>query len=69
VLLPQGETVVVAGREVTDVQAGAGEARDLRGLSRREEAVRDAALVEYLDGARGDAESTRAAANFPARRP
>ena len=46
------EPVVVAGREVADVQAGDGEARDLRGLSRREESIRDAALVEYFDGAR-----------------
>ena len=60
VLLPQREPVVVAGREVADVQAGDGEARDLRGLSRREESVRDAALVEYFDGARGDSERTRA---------
>ena len=30
VLLPQREPVVVAGREVADVQAGAGEPRDLR---------------------------------------
>src|SRR5437762_12876784 len=33
VLLPQRESVVVARREVADVQAGDGEARDLRGLS------------------------------------
>ncbi len=36
------------------------EARDLRGLSRREESVRDAALVEHFDGARGNSEGTRA---------
>jgi hypothetical protein len=34
--------------------------RDLRGLSRQEEAIRDAALVEDFDGARGDAEGTAA---------
>ena len=60
VLLPQREPVVVAGREVADVQAGDGEAGDLRGLTRREEPVGDAALVEDFDGARGDAEGARA---------
>jgi hypothetical protein len=60
VLLPQRKPVVVAGREVADVQTGDGEARDLRGLSRREESVRDAALVEYFNGARGDSQGTRA---------
>jgi hypothetical protein len=69
VVLPQREPVVVPGREVADVQASEGEAGDLRGLSRREEALRDAPLVEYYDGAGRDSEGTRPesfCANSPA---
>ena len=51
VVLPKPEPVVVPGREVADVQSDAGEARDLRHLSLRKEPIRDAALVEDLDGA------------------
>jgi hypothetical protein len=44
VALPQREPVVVAGREVADVEADVRESRDLRNLPLREEAVGDAAL-------------------------
>ena len=60
VVLPQPEPVRVAGREVADVQADAGEARDLRRLALREEPIGDAALVEHLDRARVQAAGARA---------
>lgn len=60
VLLSQGKPVGVAGREVADVQTRDGEARDLGGLTRREETVRDPSLVQHLDGARRDPERPRA---------
>ena len=52
VALPQRQPVVVAGGEVADVQGDPGERLDLRRPPLREEAVRDASLVEHLDGAR-----------------
>ena len=51
VALPQREAVVVAGREVADVEGDVGEALDLHRLPLGEEAVGDATLVEHLDGA------------------
>jgi hypothetical protein len=51
VFLPEREPVVVPGGKVADVEAGGGEAGDLRGLSRNEEPVRDAPLVQDFDGA------------------
>jgi hypothetical protein len=49
-ILEQREAVIVPGGEVADVQPDAGEARNLRGLALREKPVRDAALIENLDG-------------------
>ena len=62
------EPVVVPGREVADVQRDAGEARDLRDLSLREEPIGDAALVEHLDGARVQTAGARAGEVLVARR-
>ena len=52
VALPEREQVVVAGREVADVEEGPGVAHERMRLPRREEPFRDATLVEHLDGAR-----------------
>jgi hypothetical protein len=49
--LPQRKPVVVAGGEVADVQGDMGVPLDLHHLPRREEPLRDAALIEHLDGA------------------
>ena len=49
--LPQREPVVVARRKVADVERDHREARDLHDLPLREEAIRDATLIEHLDGA------------------
>ena len=51
VVLPQPEPVVVPGGKVADVQADAGEPRDLSHLPLREEPIGDSALIEDLDGA------------------
>ena len=51
VALPQREHVVVAGGEVADVQEDPGEAQARMHLPRREEPLRDATLIEHLDGA------------------
>ena len=51
VLLPQPEPVGVPGGKVADVERDAGEPRDLRHLSLREEPIGDSALVEDLDRA------------------
>ncbi len=51
VALPQRQSVVVAGGEVADVQRDPGEPLDLHHLPLREEAFRDATLIEHLDGA------------------
>ncbi len=51
VALPEGEDVVVAGGEVTDVQEGPGVAHEGMDLPLREESFHDATLVEHLDGA------------------
>ena len=51
VALPEREAVVVAGREVADVEGDVGVALDLHRLSLGEEAIGDAALVEHLDRA------------------
>ena len=50
--LPQRKPVVVAGREVADVQRDPAEPLHLHDLTRREEPLGDAALIEHLDGAR-----------------
>jgi hypothetical protein len=52
VVLPEPEAVVVAGREVADVQPHGREARDLRDLALLEEPIGDAALIEHLDRSR-----------------
>src|SRR5262249_61201600 len=49
--LPQRKQIVVAGREVADVQGDHGVARGRMWLARRDEPVRDAALIQHLDGA------------------
>ena len=49
--LPERKEVVVAGGEVADVQEGPGVADERMHLALREEAFRDATLVEHLDGA------------------
>ena len=51
-VLPDPERVRMTCREVADVQHGPGEHRDLSHLAFREEAISDAALVQYLDRAR-----------------
>src|SRR5436309_1156912 len=60
VLLSQREPVVMARREVADVEAGDGEPGDLRDLSRRKESVHDTALIEDFERARHEPERTRA---------
>ena len=50
----------MSGGKVADVQADAGEPRDLGHLSLREEPIRDPALIEDLDGARLQATRARA---------
>ncbi len=50
--LPQRQHVVVPGREVTDVQAAAGETHHLGLLSLRHKPIGDPALIENLDRAR-----------------
>ena len=52
VVLPQPETVRVAGGKGADVEMDPGKPGDLRLLPLRKEAIGDAALVENLDGAR-----------------
>ncbi len=49
--LPQRQHVVVAGGEVADVQGGTGEPQSRADLPRREESLRDATLIQHLDGA------------------
>ena len=49
--LPQGEPVVVPRGKVADVQRDPSEARDLRHLPLRQEAISEATLIELLDGA------------------
>src|SRR5262249_47469933 len=51
VLLPEREHVPVASRKVTEVERDRRVERDLAGLPFREEAIRDATLIEHLDGA------------------
>ena len=50
--LREGEPVVVAGWEITDVQADSAESLDLHRLPRLEKPIGDAALIEHFDGAR-----------------
>ena len=50
--LPQRKQVVVAGREVTDVQANTAESHRGVLLSLRQEAIGDTALIEHFEGAR-----------------
>src|SRR5581483_1806628 len=52
--------VVVTGREVADVEPRHAERRDLRDLPLGQEAIRDPALVEHLDGPRVEAARARA---------
>src|SRR4051812_49439765 len=59
-VLRERESVVVAGRKVADVETDHREARDLHDLPLREEAIRDSALIEYLDGARVQTARARA---------
>ena len=59
-VLPEREPVVVASRKVADVERDQREARDLHDLPLREEALRDAALIEHLDGARMQTACARA---------
>src|SRR5262249_17896657 len=59
-VLPEREPVAVARGKVADVERGAPEARDLRGPALREEAIRDATLIEHLDRARVQAARARA---------
>jgi hypothetical protein len=49
--LPQREYVVVAAGEVADVHRDPGEAERLNRVPRCQEPVRDATLIEHLDGA------------------
>ena len=67
-LLPQREPVVVARRKVADVERDHREARDLHGLPLREEALRDAPLIEHLDRARMQPARARAGELLRARR-
>ena len=50
--LGQRQPVVVARGEIADVQLGSGETRELHRLPFRQEAIGDAALIEYLNGPR-----------------
>jgi len=50
--LPQRKHIVVARGEVADVQLGPGVAQRRDDVSRGEEPLRDATLIEHLDGAR-----------------
>ena len=50
--LREGEPVVVAGWEITDIQGDSAESLDLHRLPLSEKPIRDAALIEHLDGAR-----------------
>ena len=50
--LPQREAISVPGGEIADVEPGPGEARELGDLPLAQEALRDAALIEDLDGPR-----------------
>jgi hypothetical protein len=59
-VLPERQHVIMACREVAEVERYEREACDLTGLSLRQEAIGDAALVEYLDGARLQAAGARA---------
>ena len=59
VVLPQGKPVRMPGGKVTDVQANLAESGDLGGVALGQEALRDAPLVEHLDGAGVQAPSTR----------
>jgi hypothetical protein len=49
--LPEREPVVVASRKVADVERDHREPGDLHDFSLREEAIRDATLIEHLDRA------------------
>ena len=50
--LREGEPVVVAGWEITDVQADSAESLDLHRLPLLEKPIGDAALIEHFNGAR-----------------
>ena len=50
-LCRSASAVSVPGGEVADVEPDPGEAGELGGLSLAQEAIRDAALIEDLDGA------------------
>ena len=52
VFLQQRQPVGVPGGKAADVQASAGEPRDLRHLPLRQEPIGDTTLVEHLDRAR-----------------
>ena len=60
VVLPQPETVRVAGGKVADVEMDPGEPGDLRLLPLGEEPIGNAALIENLDGACVQAARARA---------
>src|SRR6187431_280567 len=50
----------MASRKVADVERDHREARDLHDLALRKEALRDATLIEHLDGARMQTAGARA---------
>jgi len=58
--LREGEPVVVAGGEITDVQGDSTEPLDLHRIPLLEKPVGDAALIERLDGARVQTAGARA---------
>ena len=51
VVLPQGESIVVSGREVADIESGAAKGRDLCDAALRKKAIDNSASIEKLDGA------------------
>ncbi len=57
--LPQPERVVVAGREVADVEEDAGDADERMCRPRRDESFGDATLIEHLDRARVETAGAR----------
>src|SRR5262249_37827119 len=59
-VLPERESIVVAGRKVTDVEPNHRETCDLSHLPFSEKAIGDSALVEHLDGARMQTAGARA---------
>ena len=58
--LPKGESVVVPGREVTDIQGDPSERLHLHGLSLGQKPIGDSPLIEHLDRARLQASGSSA---------